>query len=460
MNIDEVLTRGVDKVYPDKATLQKALESKKLRIYQGFDPTGTQLHIGHMVGLRKLAQFQKLGHHVIFVIGDGTGQAGDPSGKTKGRRLQSLTLSTHSNEPGILRKMLESFEKEGISLEAIKSEKTGEDISFKITIDEEKYNPELVSKVVRSLGSQGFFTNEQLRQNAKSYVKQAAKIIDFEGENKVEILYNGDWLNKLNLEDILNIASHFSLQQLSERDLFQERIKKGEDVNLREFLYPLLQAYDSVVLNVDLEVGGSDQTFNMLCGRTLAKQTLGKEKFVLTTPLLTDSKGVKIGKTEGNVIALTDAPIDLFGKIMSLSDDIIVKGLEYLTDVPVSEIEEIEKKIKNSDNPMQYKKMLAFEIVKQLNNEKAAKEAQDAFESTFQERQSPLDVESIKLPSGQIFITEFLTKYSSLPSTSQVKNLIREKAIEIDGNIVDNPKTEVKPGQLIKVGKKTFIKTK
>ncbi|MBI3342435.1 tyrosine--tRNA ligase [Candidatus Curtissbacteria bacterium] len=391
MDIDEVLARGVDKVYPSREALKKAMGGKKLRIYQGFDPTGTELHIGHMVGFRKLAQLQKLGHHVIFLIGDGTGQAGDPSGKTKSRDK--------------------------------------------------------------------FLTNKELRDNAKSYVEQAGKIVDFGGNNPIEILYNGDWLNKLSLEDILDIAGHFSLQQLIERDLFQERLKNKEEINLREFLYPLLQGYDSVAMNVDLEVGGSDQTFNMLCGRQLVKQMQGREKFVLTTPLLTDSQGVKIGKTEGNVIALTDKPADLFGKIMSLSDDVIVKGLEYLTDVPTTEIEEIEKKIKNGDNPMQYKKKLAAEIVEQLNDKKAAENAQDAFESTFQKREDPQEAQEIAV-TDTISISDLLTANSIITSTSQVKNLIREKAIEINGKVVTSPKEPVSAGQSIKVGKKTFIKTK
>src|SRR3989344_3164145 len=248
--IEELLTRGVDKIYPSKEEHEKVLRSgKKLKLYQGFDPTGTELHIGHMVGLRKLRQWQDLGHHVIFLIGDGTGQAGDPSGKTRAREK--------------------------------------------------------------------FLTNEELRRNAVDYIKQAGKIVRFEGKNPVEILFNGDWLNKLTLVEILNIMDHVSFQQIFERDLFQERIKKGEEIKFREFFYPLLQGYDSVSMGVDLELGGSDQTFNMLVGSKLVSEMLHKDKFVMTTPLLTDSRGVKIGKTEGNVIALTDSPNDLFGKIMA-----------------------------------------------------------------------------------------------------------------------------------------------
>lgn len=202
--VDELLTRGVDTVYPTKETLEKVLRSgKKLTLYQGFDPTGIQMHIGHMVGLRKLAQFQKLGHKVIFLIGDGTGLAGDPSGKTRARDK--------------------------------------------------------------------FLSRGELRQNARDYVQQASKIVNFEGENPIEIRYNGDWLTKLTLQDLLEIAGNFTLQQLEERDLFEKRKKEGLPINMREFMYPLLQGYDSVAMEVDLEIGGSDQMFNMLAGRTLVQ---------------------------------------------------------------------------------------------------------------------------------------------------------------------------------------------
>jgi tyrosyl-tRNA synthetase len=249
--IEELLTRGVDSVYPTKEDLEKVLRSgKKLKLYQGFDPTGTQLHIGHMVGFRKLRQWQDLGHEVIFLIGDGTGQAGDPSGKLKAREK--------------------------------------------------------------------FSTREELRENAKDYVMEAGKIVRFVGENPVKILYNGDWLNKLGLTDILEIFGHLSVQQLIERDLFQERMKQNQSINMREFIYPALQGYDSVAMEVDLELGGSDQLFNMLVGRQLVKDYLNKEKFVMTTPILADSEGRKIGKTEGNVIGLTDEPSNLFAQIMAV----------------------------------------------------------------------------------------------------------------------------------------------
>lgn len=391
--VEELLSRGVEKIYPSKEELEKVLKSgKKLKLYQGFDPTGIQLHIGHMVGLRKLRQWQDLGHHVIFLIGDGTGQAGDPSGKKHGREK--------------------------------------------------------------------FLTREELRKNAVDYIKQAGKIVRFEGKNPVEILFNGDWLNELKLVDILNIAGHFTPQQLLERDLFADRMKRGENINLREFLYPLLQAYDSVAMEVDLELGGSDQMFNMLCGRTLIKQMKNKDKFVMTTPLLADSKGVKIGKSEGNVIALTDKPEDLFGKIMALSDDVITKGLEYLTDISMVEIKNIKEKLNKGENPVSFKKKLAFEIVKQLNNDEKARKAEENFAQTVQKQELPEDIPvylQSKLDKQNII--DILVNAKLAQSKSDAKRLVEQGGVAIDDKIINpNEQITLKENSIIRVGKRKFVK--
>lgn len=388
--VDELLTRGVDKIYPTREALEKILRSgKKLRLYQGFDPTGTQLHIGHMVAFRKLRQWQELGHEVIFLIGDGTGQAGDPSGKKKARDK--------------------------------------------------------------------FFDNAELRKNAEGYVKQAGKIVRFDGNNPIRILYNSDWLNKLGLVDILNIAQNFSVQQLLERDMFQERIKSGESVNLREFLYPLLQGYDSVAMDVDLELGGSDQTFNMLVGRQLMQTFKNKEKFVMTTPLLSDSKGTKIGKSEGNIIGLTDQPEDLFGKIMSLGDDAIVPLFTLLTDLSELEIAEIGSKIKTGQNPIEFKKQAAFLIVAQLNSEPQARQSQSAFESTFQQRQAPKNIESMKVESRNVI--DVLVETGLAKSKSEAKRLIEQKGVKINQQPATLDST-VTSGATISVGTRKFVKIK
>jgi tyrosyl-tRNA synthetase len=390
--IDQLLNRGVDKIYPSKEALEKVLrEGKKLKLYEGFDPTGTDLHIGHMIGLRKLAQWQKLGHHVIFLIGTGTGQAGDPSGK------------------------LSSREK--------------------------------------------FFNEEELKKNAKDYVMQAKKLLDFEGPNPVEILYNGDWLNKLTYSQILEIFGHLTLQQLIERDMFQERIKSNTDINMREFIYPILQGYDSVAMDVDLELGGTDQTFNMLVGRKLQRAINNREKFVITTPLLTDSKGTKIGKSEGNVISLTDKPEDLFGKIMSLSDDVIVKAMEYLTDIPMEEIKEISEKIKH-ENPIVYKKRLAYEIVRQLNNEDDAKRAEETFKSVVQDKSMPTDIPVFSFPNGST-VSASAVQNGLVDSTSEWKRLVNQGAVSVNGSRIENQfmkNDELPDNGILKIGNRNYAK--
>jgi tyrosyl-tRNA synthetase len=368
--VEELLTRGVEKIYPSKEGLGEVLKHKKITLYQGFDPTGDRLHIGHMIGLRKLAKFQKAGHHVIFVIGTGTGQAGDPSGKTIAREK--------------------------------------------------------------------FLSEEELRKNATDYVMQAKKILDFDGENKVVIRYNSDWFNKMTLPTFLTIIGQFSLQQLIERDLFQDRIKRGESINLRAFMYPILQGWDSVELGIDLEIGGSDQTFNMLMGRDMVRyRNPEKEKYVLATPLLVDVDGVKIGKSEGNIIGLTDEPSDLFGKIMRLPDGIIVKSLEYLTDLPMDEIKNIQEKIKEGENPITYKKRLAFEIVKQLNTEESARLAQENFEKVI-----PIFNPTFSFP--QTFISNATIVSGTVAaqlasSNNEAKRLIEQKGISVDNKVIVNP---------------------
>ncbi len=386
--IEELLTRGVDKIYPNKQVLEETLRSgKKLKLYQGFDPTGTQLHIGHMVGFRKHRQWQDLGHEVIFLIGDGTGEAGDPTGKKKTREK--------------------------------------------------------------------FFTSAELRENAKGYLTQASKIVRFDGANPIKVMYNGDWLNKLTKTDILNIAEHFSLQQLIERDMFQERLKNKETINFREFLYPLLQAYDSVYLDVDLELGGSDQTFNMLAGRTLMKGMKNKEKFVMTTPLLTDSEGVKIGKSEGNVIALTDPAPELFGKIMSLGDDAIIPMFTLLTDVPVEEIEKFNLK----KDAMTLKKLVASLIIEQLHDKTAAKTAEQIFSDTFQKKEIPEKMEEIKTKAGEL-LSEVLVKNKILASKGEWRRLVEGNgAHDLDKNItITDQNMKITENLTLKIGKKKFVK--
>jgi tyrosyl-tRNA synthetase len=370
--VEKLLTRGVDRIYPTKEELEKILKSgKKLKIYQGFDPTSPQFHIGHMVGLRKLRQWQDLGHEVIFLIGDSTATIGDPSGKFSERKV---------------------------------------------------------------------LTREEVLENAKTYKGQAGKILNFEGPNAAKVLYNSQWLEKLSYIELIKISHYLSVNQVIERDMFQKRLKQNQDVFMNEFMYPVLQAYDSVAMNVDVEVGGTDQMFNMMMGRKLMRNILKKEKFVMTTPLLTDSKGIKIGKTEGNAIALNDNPKDLYTKIMALPDDVIVKGLEYLTDIPMEEIKKINESIRNGENPIIYKKKLAFEIVKQLNSTKDAEEARNAFE-TGKIKQQTVILPFTKISGASLSTCMTLSGLAS--SNSESKRVISQGGTAVWNDIVTDPSEKI-----------------
>ena len=384
MNLDELLTRAVDRIYPTKEDLEELLKKdKKLRVYQGFDPTGQNLHIGHMIGLRKLKQWQDLGHKVIFLIGDFTALVGDPSGKSESRKM---------------------------------------------------------------------LNKKDVLQNAKTYKEQAGKILNFSGDNPAEVRFNSEWLAKMSGLEFIKISSLLSLQQVIERDLFQERLKSGQDLFMNEFFYPVMQAYDSVAMDIDVEIGGADQTFNMLMGRKLIRHMLKKDKFVMTTPLLTDSSGQKIGKTEGNVIAMIDRPSELYRKIMALGDDVIVKGLEYLTDVPINEIGEIEQKIKSGENPIKFKKKLAFEVTKQLNSEDDAKKAEEEFERVVQKGEPPQDILEIDIKGDDIIDENLLVKHSLADSKSDAKRLFEQNAVRIDGQKISTGQ-KVENG-ILNVGRK------
>lgn len=375
MNIEEVLTRGVEQVLPDKKGLAKLMAERKIKLYQGFDPSMPSLHLGNFVGLMKLRQFQKLGHEVIFLVGDFTGMIGDPTDK----------LST--------RKKL---------------------------------------------------TREQVLQNAKTWKQQAGKILDFDGPNAAKILFNSEWLDKVTFRDLIEITSNITHQQMIERDMYQERIKSGAVIHFHELLYPIAQGYDSVAMGVDLEVGGNDQLFNMMVGRTLMKAIKGKEKYVLTTKLLVDKEGKKVGKTTGNALFLDSSPDNLFAGIMSFPDEVIGLGFELLTEAPLAGIEE---KIK--ENPMTEKKRLALEVVKLLWGEESAQKAQAEFARTFQQQKPDYKTEIVIKDSLATTIAPFCT------SISEAKRLINQGGVDVNCQTA-SAGTEIKVGDKIKIGKRTF----
>ena len=295
-------------------------------------------------------------------------------------------------------------------------------------------------------------SKEKVERNIKRWKRQAGKILDF---SKVKIKYNGDWLLKLKLEDIVKIASHISAVKLFQRETFQRRIKTGQTVWAHETLYPLLQGYDSVFLNVDLEIGGTDQTFNMLMGRELLQKMRRKEKFVLTCPMVLGIDGRPMSKTTGNCIWIEDSAEEMFGKIMSIPDDLIFSYFQLLTKVPLAEIEKI-KKIK----PKDAKTRLAKEIVTIYHGEKAAGTAKKGFERVFREKKLPKVIEKIKVKEKKMNILDLLVRTKLASSKSEAKRLVLQKGVEVDGKIEDDwcKVIEIKKDQVLRVGKRRFVR--
>lgn len=302
-------------------------------------------------------------------------------------------------------------------------------------------------------------TTEQIIENAKTYQNQAAKILDFDHPtNPVQLKYNSTWLAKLTFADVVKLASEFTVQQMLERDMFDRRLKENKPISLHEFFYPLMQGYDSVAMDVDLEVGGTDQTFNMLAGRTLQRSLNNREKFVVTVPLLADSNGVKIGKSEGNVIAITAEPADLYGKIMALGDDVIVQSFELCTNVPMSEINTIKSQLEAGQNPKEAKMRLAREIVTLYHSAAAAQQAEQEFHKIFAEHGKPTEIPKQPVPTSTEALT-VLVELGLAENKSAAKRLFEQGGVKLnDQKVVDwkMPFT-LKAGDILQVGKRNFV---
>ncbi len=396
--INNLLNKGVDEIFPSKEELKKLLLSgKRIKVYQGFDPTGPSLHIGHAVAMRKLEDFRKLGHEVIFLIGDFTAMIGDPSDKTAARKKLS---------------------------------------------------------------------KEEVLENLKNYKKQASKIIDIDNkENPIKVDFNSKWLSKLTCEEIIELSSYFTVQQMIKRDMFQRRLKEKKPIYLNEFLYPLMQGYDSVSMEVDVEVCGHDQIFNALAGRHLSQEILKKNKFVLAGKMFALQDGKKMGKTEGNMIELDAKPNDIFGKIMSFPDEKILDGFELLTSKTLEEIEIYKNLLQDpKTNPMETKKELAFTLTKELSSEAEAKKAQKYFEDVFQKKDFETTLNEFKTQENQINILELLCSTKMAESKGQARRLVQQSAVSIDGQKIKDTnymlkledKAVLKAGKkIVKISKKT-----
>lgn len=298
-------------------------------------------------------------------------------------------------------------------------------------------------------------TKDEVLQNCKKYQEQAAAIIDFDGENPAELLYNSEWHGKMSFADVVELSSHFTVQRLMERDMFQKRLKDEKPVYLHELMYPLMQGYDCVAMDVDGEAGGNDQTFNMLAGRTLMKDLKDKEKFVVATKLLVDSTGKKMGKTEGNMIALDDSPEDMFGKVMRWSDEMIVPGFEICTRIPMDQLHEIEKKLSAGENPRDFKLRLAFEITKQFRGQDAAQKGADHFQTVIQSGDRPDEI-PVLAPSAYDIVS-VLKEAGFASSNSDARRAIEGGGVKVNDVKVEDISQEVQSGDVIQKGKRFFV---
>jgi tyrosyl-tRNA synthetase len=302
-------------------------------------------------------------------------------------------------------------------------------------------------------------THKQVMANLKNYKKQVSTLLNFTGANKAEIKFNSKWLGKMSFEDGLKLASNMTVQQMIERDMFSNRMKEGKPIYIHEFFYPLMQGYDSVAMNVDGEVGGNDQTFNMLAGRTLMKALKNKEKFVISMKLLEDSSGKKMGKTEGNMLALSDSPEEMFGKVMSWSDGMIIPGFELCTDTSIYLLEGYARDMTTGAiNPRDLKMMLGKKIVSMYYNEKLAEKAQASFTATFQKKEIPDDMEEVKLREGAL-LADLLLEKKVVASKGEFARLVKEGAVtNLTANVkIEDIKVEAFKA-VYKIGKKRFIK--
>ena len=382
--IEKLLTRAVDEVIV-KGSLRERLNSgKPLTVKLGIDPTGSELHLGHSVVLRKLREFQDLGHKIVLVIGDFTAKIGDPSGRT---------------------------------------------------------------------GERKNITDEQIQENMKTYKEQASKILDVK---KVDFQYNSSWLGKLGLKGILELASKATIAQIMERKEFRNRLAHDVDVPYLEMFYPLMQGYDSVALKADVELGGTDQKFNLLMGRQIQKRYDQPEQDILILKLLPGTDGAKMSKSADNYIALTSNPYDMYGKIMSIPDDLISTYAELCTDLGPTELTK-------TDDRFTQKKLLAKEIVRLYHGDDISKGAEENFRKVFQEGkyQETQLIEKV-IPAGSYKPTEIGTASGTTTSTVQAKDLFRQGAIEIDGS---KPKIDdwskpinLKSGTIIRIGKRRIVK--
>ena len=385
----EIIKQGVDEIIGENDLIEKLKQGKKLTVKVGFDPTAPDLHLGHTVILRKMRQFQDLGHKVIFLIGDFTGKIGDPSGKNKTR-------------------------------------------------------PPL--------------TDKEIKENANTYAEQVFNVLD---KDKTVVDFNSRWGDQMTAADMIKLSAQSTVARMIERDDFSKRYKNNQPISIHEFLYPLMQGQDSVELESDVELGGTDQKFNLLVGRDLQKNQGMSPQTIITLPLLEGLDGIKkMSKSENNYIGITEDADQIFGKTMSIPDEIMFKWFDLLSLQSTDEIEKIKKSVDEGSNPRDAKIILALELTKRFTSEKEAETAKENFFKKFAKNELPSDIEEkIVKHKGDYPLPNLLKDIDFASSTSEALRLITQGAVKVDQIKVDSKDFHIEPNtkKLIQVGKKKII---
>ena len=414
-DISHLLKRGVAEIIVEEEMVELLRSGKKLRLKEGFDPSFPDIHLGHMVTLKKLRKFQELGHQVILIVGDWTAQIGDPSGVSTTRPMLSA---------------------------------------------------------------------EQVQANAETYMKQFFKVVD---KKRTEVRWQSEWFGKFTLADIIQLTSKFTVAQLMAREDFSNRYSANQPITIAELLYPLLQAYDSVVIQSDIEFGGTDQKFNLLVGRELQSMVGQHPQQIFLVPILVGTDGSqKMSKSLGNYIGVAEPPNEIYGKVMSIPDSLILNYFELVTDIPDEELEKFRQELKDETvNPMVLKKQLAREIVTQLYNQKVAIKAEEQFSKVFQKGEVPEEIPEYRVSfnefilslkiggqiqegiaaltitrntSSELNLSLLLVAIDLASSRSEANRLIRQGSVSVDGEKVTSYTAPVQSGTVIKVGKRRFAK--